>query len=91
MRTKSEAKEPQVEELDRRRLQDVRVLQRNLVYIIGLTMPLCREETLRRSEYFGKYGKIVKVGPASAPQPLKTSLSRQNHADSSSVTTAPLS
>jgi len=45
----------------RKLLQNVRVIQRKLVYVIGIPMRLCREETLRRGEYFGKYGKIVKI------------------------------
>ena len=47
--------------MDRRALQNTRVIQRNLVYVIGIPMKLCREETLKRTDYFGRYGKIVKV------------------------------
>jgi hypothetical protein len=39
----------------------VRVVQRNLVYVIGLPPAIALEETLRRPEYFGQYGRIVKV------------------------------
>ena len=45
----------------RRHLASVRVIQRNLVYVIGLPLPITREETLRRHEYFGQFGRIVKV------------------------------
>eukprot|EP00793_Prasinoderma_coloniale_P003845 PRCOL_00003222-RA len=45
----------------RRHLASVRVIQRNLVYVIGLPLPITREETLRRPEYFGQFGRIVKV------------------------------
>lgn len=31
------------------------------MYVVGLSMAVCVEEKLRRPEYFGKYGKIVKV------------------------------
>ena len=34
----------QVDVVDRRRLFNVRVIQRNLVYVVGLTMNNCREE-----------------------------------------------
>mmetsp|Transcript_15602 Transcript_15602/g.53287 ORF Transcript_15602/g.53287 Transcript_15602/m.53287 type:complete len:774 (-) Transcript_15602:39-2360(-) len=45
----------------RKHLYNVRVIQRNLVYVVGLSMNCCREDVLRRQEYFGKYGKIVKI------------------------------
>jgi hypothetical protein len=45
----------------RKHLSNVRVIQRNLVYVIGLPLNCAKEETLRRYEYFGQYGRIVKV------------------------------
>uniref|UniRef100_K7LZK9 CCR4-NOT transcription complex subunit 4 n=1 Tax=Glycine max TaxID=3847 RepID=K7LZK9_SOYBN len=45
----------------RKHLSDVRVIQRNLVYIIGLPLNLADEELLQRREYFGRYGKVMKV------------------------------
>lgn len=41
--------------------QNVRVIQRNLVYVVGLSMNLCREDVLRKQDFFGQFGKIVKV------------------------------
>lgn len=38
-----------------------RVVQKNLVFVVGLSPRLCDAETLRRHEYFGKFGKIHKV------------------------------
>lgn len=46
---------------DRSTLRNVRVVQRNLVYVIGLPPAIALEETLRKPEYFGQYGRIVKV------------------------------
>eukprot|EP01138_Halocafeteria_seosinensis_P003989 gb/GECG01004078.1/.p1 GENE.gb/GECG01004078.1/~~gb/GECG01004078.1/.p1 ORF type:complete len:617 (+),score=64.18 gb/GECG01004078.1/:1-1851(+) len=46
---------------DRARLRGVRVLQKNLVYVVGLPMSIARESLLRRPEYFGQYGKIKKI------------------------------
>ena len=46
---------------DRRHLHNYRVVQRNLVYVIGLPAVLSSEELLRKAEYFGQYGKIGKV------------------------------
>ncbi|KAL9399169.1 hypothetical protein Peur_008130 [Populus x canadensis] len=45
----------------RMHLSNVRVIQRNLVYIIGLPLNLADESLLQRKEYFGQYGKVLKV------------------------------
>ncbi|KAK2197318.1 bifunctional NOT4 [Babesia duncani] len=39
-------------------LKDVRVIQRNLVYVVGIPARFAKKEVLRRQEYFGQYGKI---------------------------------
>jgi len=46
---------------NRRHLTSVRVLQKNLVFIVGLSPSLAREEILKKYEWFGKYGTIKKV------------------------------
>ncbi|KAI3980510.1 hypothetical protein MKX01_008927 [Papaver californicum] len=45
----------------RMRLSTVRVIQRDLVYIIGIPSDLADEDALQHKEYFGKYGKVLKV------------------------------
>uniref|UniRef100_A0A5B6ZGY8 CCR4-NOT transcription complex subunit 4 n=1 Tax=Davidia involucrata TaxID=16924 RepID=A0A5B6ZGY8_DAVIN len=45
----------------RKQLSSVRVIQRNLVYIVGLPLDLADEDLLQRKEYFGQYGKVLKV------------------------------
>ncbi|KAH0536927.1 hypothetical protein FGG08_006229 [Glutinoglossum americanum] len=59
-----DAQKREVESLDRKRLAGLRVIQKNLVYVVGLN-PRIREEdllqTLRGEQYFGQYGKIVKI------------------------------
>ncbi|XP_012463373.1 uncharacterized protein LOC105782867 [Gossypium raimondii] len=45
----------------RKQLSNVRVIQRNLVYIVGLPLNLADEDLLQRREYFGQYGKVLKV------------------------------
>ncbi|XP_068636320.1 uncharacterized protein [Aristolochia californica] len=45
----------------RKHLSSVRVIQRNLVYIIGIPANLADADTLERREYFGQYGKVLKV------------------------------
>lgn len=47
--------------IDRRHLHNYRVVQRNLVYVIGVPGSISSEEILKRAEYFGQYGKIVKT------------------------------
>jgi CCR4-NOT transcription complex subunit 4 len=46
---------------NRKSLQNVRVMQRNLVYVIGLPVPFAEEDVLRSNECFGQYEKIVKA------------------------------
>ncbi|OMO72621.1 hypothetical protein CCACVL1_17696 [Corchorus capsularis] len=45
----------------RMHLSNVRVIKRNLVYVIGLPLDLADEDLLQRKEYFGQYGKVLKV------------------------------
>lgn len=45
----------------RKHLTNIRVVQKNLVFVVGLSPRLCDAEILRRHEYFGKFGKIHKV------------------------------
>lgn len=57
-------KERERKEMDmqqRKQLANVRVVQKNLVYVLGLPLKLATEETLRSHDYFGQYGKITKV------------------------------
>lgn len=59
-----EAEKRQVETLNKKHLAGLRVVQKNLVYVVGLN-PKIREEdllqTLRGEQYFGQYGKILKI------------------------------
>ena len=36
-------------------------MQKNIVYVIGLSPQIAREEVLRRYEYFGQYGRITTI------------------------------
>nr|GMD28224.1 uncharacterized protein LOC109163295 isoform X2 [Ipomoea batatas] len=45
----------------RKQLCSVRVIQRNLVYIVGLPLNLADEDLLQHKEYFAQYGKVLKV------------------------------
>ena len=46
---------------NRQSLQDMRIIQYNLVYVIGLPSQLTDERILSKSELFGKYGTIRKI------------------------------
>lgn len=41
--------------------QNVRVVQPNLVYAVGLSLDICHEEALRDQHYFGQFGRTVKI------------------------------
>ncbi|KAK2761604.1 transcriptional repressor general negative regulator of transcription subunit 4 [Arachnomyces sp. PD_36] len=62
---KKEAEKREIEASSRKNLAGVRVVQKNLVYVIGLN-PTIRDEnqllqTLRTDQYFGQYGEIDKI------------------------------
>lgn len=55
----------------RRDLSEVRVVQRNVVHVIGLTANIAKAEVLRRPEFFGQYGKLSRVTVSKAPTQAK--------------------
>ncbi|KAL8716763.1 MAG: hypothetical protein Q9225_005930 [Loekoesia sp. 1 TL-2023] len=71
MARQKESERKQVESLNRKHLAGLRVVQKNLVYVVGLN-PKSREEdllqTLRGDQYFGQYGKIIKIVVSKAKQ-----------------------
>jgi len=42
-------------------LADVRIITKNLVYIIGLSSNIAHREKLSKYEYLGQYGTIIKI------------------------------
>ena len=46
---------------NRKHLANLRVVQKNLVFAVGLSPRLADPDILRKQDYFGKFGKIVKV------------------------------
>ncbi|KAJ3303193.1 transcriptional repressor general negative regulator of transcription subunit 4 [Kappamyces sp. JEL0829] len=80
-RKEREKKEQEV--AAKKQLSNVRVVQKNLVYVLGLPLKLANEETLRSPDYFGQYGKITKVvvnrrNPAVGPNTHSSSPSTSN-------------
>jgi hypothetical protein len=47
--------------VDKKPLANLRVIQKNLVYIIGLSTKIASEDILKQPEFFGQYGKIMKI------------------------------
>ena len=44
-----------------KRLANLRVIQKTLVYVIGLAPDIAQESTLKSLDFFGQYGKIEKI------------------------------
>jgi len=59
---------PRLSAADRKRLFDVRVIRRDLVYVVGLTPRLCEEAPLRETGVFQKFGEVLKIHPT-PPKP----------------------
>ncbi|CAB3369121.1 Hypothetical predicted protein [Cloeon dipterum] len=59
-RQKDQQRKQKVTE-SRQHLASVRVVQRNLTFVVGLPPRLADSEILKKHEYFGKFGRILKV------------------------------
>ena len=55
------AVKPRVAMVKCSQLVDVRVIQRDLVYVVGIPLQFANEDTLLKYEFFGQYGPIKKV------------------------------
>ncbi|KAI5181741.1 CCR4-NOT transcription complex subunit 4 [Nematocida sp. AWRm80] len=80
----------QVEGMDKRYvgkedMQNIRVLQRNLVYAVGIPSEFAREDLLRSKSLFGGFGEIVKV-VISKRKDMKTERTPQGSAYSAYIT-----
>uniref|UniRef100_A0A1I8AY95 CCR4-NOT transcription complex subunit 4 n=1 Tax=Meloidogyne hapla TaxID=6305 RepID=A0A1I8AY95_MELHA len=51
---------------DRKHLSEYRVLQKNLVYAVGISQRMANPELLKKPEFFGKFGKILKIAVGTA-------------------------
>ena len=67
-------------------MQNVRVVQRNLVYAVGLAMEICYEDTLMGPEFFGAYGKMVKQMSVNRMGPYGSAVSRNGPTGSAYIT-----
>ena len=79
MAKKKENEQKQSETTSRKNLAGIRVVQKNLVYVVGLSQKSSEEDflrTLRGPQYFGQYGKITKIVVSKA---------KENHNGSNSI------
>jgi CCR4-NOT transcription complex subunit 4 len=60
-RRQKETQRKQKSAENRKHLANVRVVQKNLVFVVGLPPRLTDTEVLKRPEFFGRFGKIHKV------------------------------
>ena len=59
-----EREKREMEATNRKHLSNMRVVQKNLVYVVGLSPKFAREEfipTLKSADYFGQYGRVAKI------------------------------
>ncbi|KAK5113206.1 hypothetical protein LTR62_003542 [Meristemomyces frigidus] len=67
-----EKQKAEADHLSRKHLSGMRVVQKNLVYVTGLNPTASEDQllqTLRGDQYFGQYGKIVKIVVSKAKDP----------------------
>jgi CCR4-NOT transcription complex subunit 4 len=63
-RKQKEKEKKEQDQANRKHLAGMRVIQKNLVYVVGLNPPVPQEElipALKSEKYFGQYGKVLKV------------------------------
>jgi CCR4-NOT transcription complex subunit 4 len=58
---RSNMKKSKKKVIDRAALGQMRVLQRNLLYVTNLPLEYAREDVLARPEFFGQYGRVKKI------------------------------
>ncbi|KAH0477230.1 MAG: uncharacterized protein KVP18_000860 [Porospora cf. gigantea A] len=56
-------------------LRNVRVIQRNLVYVVGLPVFLARKEILKQDQFLGQYGSILNIVVNKQTNPAVTTCS----------------
>ena len=54
------------------------MVQPNLVYTVGLAMDICHEDVLKGAEYFGQFGKLVKISVNRTNQYVSTQTTKQH-------------
>lgn len=57
----SVSKTKKIDTAQAQKMMNYRIIQKNLVYVIGLSEKLTNKELLGKNDYFGQYGQIVKI------------------------------
>jgi hypothetical protein len=84
---------PQIKQIARKNLEvdkiekmsQERILQKNVVYVIGLTNKLAQKEILQNQKYFGQYGNIIKIFTNKPKTFVKSSLASNDNCNSSYI------
>jgi len=58
--------------VNKKQLRELRVVQKNLIFVVGLSTRIADSDVLKRLEYFGKFGKIIKVVVNQPKEPTST-------------------
>ena len=76
-----------IKELDHRTLQhqQMRVLQRNLMYVLNIPPAIAKEEVLQERRFFGKFGKITHCKVAGSRKTTPTSSSTSSSSSASTT------
>lgn len=67
------------------KMSQERILQKNVVYVIGLTNKLAQKEILQNQKYFGQYGNITKILTNKPKTFVKSSLASNDNCNSSYI------
>jgi hypothetical protein len=84
---------PQIKQIARRnfevdkieKMSQERILQKNVVYVIGLTNKLAQKDILQNQKYFGQYGTITKILTNKPKTFVKSSLASVDNCNSSYI------
>lgn len=84
---------PQIKQITKRNIEidkiekmsQERILQKNVVYVIGLTNKLAQKDILQNQKYFGQYGNITKILTNKPKTFVKSSLASNDNCNSSYI------
>lgn len=67
------------------KMSQERIVQKNVVYVIGLTNKLAQKEILQTPKYFGQYGNITKILTNKPKSYVKSSIASYDNCNSSYI------
>jgi len=48
-------------DIDKSNFRNIRIIQRNIIYVIGIPEEIANENMLTSNMYFGQYGEIIRI------------------------------